>query len=105
MTYQIDTHALPETPAKHEGSKAYLANAMEFRNLGWGAITSNRGLGRSVGSASVQQQWDCHIAGGWAEWDTWDLELSTPAKSDWFISGPGRVVANGFAPAAFCNWG
>ncbi|MBT2515813.1 hypothetical protein J7E29_00005, partial [Streptomyces sp. ISL-90] len=84
-----------------EGSHAYLGNAMEFRNLGFGAIRSN--LGRYAKSASVAQQWDCHIAGGWAEWDTWDFELSRPANDDWFVTGPGRVVEDGNV-SDFCNW-
>lgn len=49
---------------------------------------------------SLQQQWECHILGGWLEWDSWDLETKRPANPNW----ASRISNNLLSPASVCNW-
>lgn len=49
---------------------------------------------------SLQQQWDCHIMGGWLEWDSWDLETKRPSNPNW----SSRIWNNLLTPSAVCNW-
>lgn len=50
--------------------------------------------------SSLQQQWECHVTGGWLEWDSWDLETIRPANSAWLS----RIWNNLLTPSAVCNW-
>jgi hypothetical protein len=84
------------------GRAVYLGQPGVFSAMGWGVLRDNHpGYVLSGGQdrPNMKQQWDCHISGGWAEWDSWDLETGRPSNPNW----PSRI-GTVWPPALICNW-
>lgn len=83
------------------GRLVYAVDSRILAAEAWGLLKKNHWQAAdSRWVDSLQQQWDCHITGGWLEWDSWDLETKRPPNPDWLS----RIWNNLLTPAAVCNW-
>ncbi|MGN7862918.1 hypothetical protein ACTJI8_20270 [Microbacterium sp. 22303] len=84
------------------GRVVHVAQPGVFSAQGWGVLKANHpGYVLSGGKdrPTMKQQWDCHIVGGLAEWDSWDLETGRPSNPNW-----GTRIGTVWPPALICNW-
>lgn len=73
----------------------------QFSNEGWNLLVGSFGTYMPVGQVrnSMNQQWRCHVVGGFLEYGTWDLETARPSNPNW-ASRIGTV----WPVSATCNW-
>jgi RHS repeat-associated protein len=81
-----------------EGAKSYLRD-------GWDQLIGSHGI--QIDSASMRQQYQCHVAGHDILVVTldpsYDLESWRPSNPDWFKNAP-AAVWEARTPSAVCNW-
>lgn len=83
------------------GRAVYFTDSRILATEGWSVLKNNHWqIKESRWKTSLAQQWDCHIAGGWLEWSSWDLETKRPSNAKW----RDRIANNLFTPSAVCNW-
>lgn len=79
------------------GRSDVILNAGQFVNSGWNLLKTKHSSW--IFTASMRQQWECHVLGGIAEWGTFDLEYERRSLPNW-RDRIGRVSPL----SATCNW-
>ena len=71
-------------------------NAGQFLSSGWNLLQTKHSWW--MFTASMWQQWECHVLGGMAEWGTFDLEYERYSNPNW------RSRIGMWPVSQTCNW-
>lgn len=84
------------------GRTSALSAPWAFSQAGWGILKKNHPgyvLTGGKDRPTMKQQWDCHVAGWFAEWGSFDLETGRASNPNW-----GSRIGTVWPASLVCNW-